>query len=64
MNHIGKLKEGFADILTPGGTIVSSGPLPAEQEEPELAHLPRLVLDFNRKDFGRLRNLIDEINRF
>jgi uncharacterized protein (TIGR00730 family) len=63
-NHIGKLKEGFADILTSGGTIVSSGPLPVEQEEPELAHLPRLVLDFNRKDFGRLRNLIDEINRF
>jgi hypothetical protein len=41
-----------------------SGQLHAEQDEPELAHLPRLVLDFNRKDFGRLRNLIDEINRF
>jgi hypothetical protein len=38
--------------------------LPAEQEEPELAHLPRLVIDFNRKDFGRLRNLVDAINRF
>lgn len=63
-NHIGKLKDGFADILTPGGTLALSGPLPAEQEEPELVHLPRLVLDFNRKDFGRLRNLIDEINRF
>jgi uncharacterized protein (TIGR00730 family) len=63
-NHIGKLREGFADMLTPGGSIVLSGPLPAEQEEPELAHMPRLVLDFNRKDFGRLRNLIDAINRF
>ncbi len=63
-NHIGKLKEGFADILTPGGTLALSGPLTAEQEEPELAHLPRLVVDFNRQDFGRLRNLIDEINRF
>jgi len=63
-HHIGKLKEGFADILTPEGTIASSGPLPAEKEELELAHLPRLVIDFNRHDFGRLRNLIDEINRF
>jgi hypothetical protein len=63
-SHIKKLKERFADILMPGMAIVSSGPLPAEQEEPELAHLPRLVIDFNRKDFGRLRNLIDEINRF
>jgi uncharacterized protein (TIGR00730 family) len=62
--HIGKLKEGFADILAPGGTMEPSGPLPAEQEEPELAHLPRLVIDFNRKDFGRLRNLVDAINRF
>lgn len=63
-SHIHKLKERFADILMPGGAIASSRPLPAEQEEPELAHLPRLVLDFNRKDFGKLRNLIDEINRF
>jgi len=62
--HIGKLKDLFADILTPGGTMEPSGPFPAEQEEPELAHLPRLVIDFNRKDFGRLRNLIDAINRF
>jgi uncharacterized protein (TIGR00730 family) len=62
--HIGKLKAGFADILTPGGTMELSVPLHAEQDEPELAHLPRLLLDFNRKDFGKLRNLIDEINRF
>jgi len=62
--HLMNLMERFADILTPGGAMVSSGPLPAEQEEPELAHLPRLILDFNRKDFGRFRNLIDEINRF
>ena len=63
-NHIVKLKEGFADILTPSGSMELSPPLPAEQEEPELAHMPRLLLDFNRKDFGRLRNLIDAVNRF
>ena len=62
--HIQKLRESFADILTPGGTMTPSGPLPAETEEQELVHLPRLVVDHNRRDFGRLRNLIDEINRF
>jgi len=38
-----------------------SGPLPAEDDEwPELA---RLVLPFNRTSYGRLRQLIDFINR-
>ncbi len=58
------LQEQFADLLTPGGRIQTSAALAAEADEPEIAHLPRLVLDFNRKDFGRLRNLIDALNRF
>ena len=58
------LQERFADMLAPGGAIRPSAALAAEAEEPEIAHLPRLVLDFNKKDFGRLRGLIDEINRF
>jgi uncharacterized protein (TIGR00730 family) len=59
---IKKLKDRFTDILTSPGTIELVGALPAEEDEPELAHLPRLVLDFNRRDFGRLRSLIDVIN--
>jgi uncharacterized protein (TIGR00730 family) len=57
-----ELKNHFGDILTPQGDLLLSGPLPEESDEPELAHLPRLILDFNRKDFGRLRELIDVIN--
>jgi hypothetical protein len=57
-----ELNELYADILTPGGSICTSGPLPAEAEEPELAGLPRLIVDFNRRDFGRLRTLIDCVN--
>jgi uncharacterized protein (TIGR00730 family) len=57
-----ELKKKFPDILMPGGTMYLSGPLPAEADEPEIVHLPRLVLDFNLKDFGKLRSLIDEIN--
>jgi uncharacterized protein (TIGR00730 family) len=62
--YVLKLKESFADILIPHGNIYLSGPLPADADEPEFANLPRLILDFNRKDFGRLRNLIDAINSY
>jgi len=59
---IEKLNEMFADILMPGGKIFASDPLPEESDEPEVAHLPRLVMDFNMMDFGKLKTLIDEIN--
>lgn len=57
------LKAEFADILRPGGGMVQSGALPEEDDEPEIVHLPRLILDFKRENFGRLRQLIDGINR-
>lgn len=60
---IRKLKTTYNDILLPQGDIYLSGPLPEEIEEPEISHLPRLIIDFNRIDSGRLRNFIDEINR-
>jgi hypothetical protein len=52
----------FSDMLIPGGTIYLSGALPAEEDEPEISHLPRLVVDFNRKSFARLKQLIDAVN--
>jgi uncharacterized protein (TIGR00730 family) len=62
--EVNELKSLYSDILTPGGDLSLSDPLPVESDEPEISHLPRLVVDFNRKDFGRLRNLIDAINAF
>lgn len=59
---IKELNRKFSDILAPDGKIYLSEPLPEEADETEIAHLPRLVADFNLKDFGRLRSLIDEIN--
>lgn len=59
---VNEIKSIFSDLLIPGGDLLLSGPLPIEADEPEIAHLPRLIVDFNRKDFGRLRNLIDAIN--
>ena len=61
---VNQLKSRFSDILTPGGDLSLSDPLPIEADEPEISNLPRLIVDFNRKDFGRLRNLIDTINTF
>jgi len=59
-----ELKNRFYDILLPSECMYLSGPLPAEADEPEIANLPRLVLNFNRKDFGKLRKLIDAINGY
>jgi len=60
---VDRLQEKFADILMEGGGFCRAGPLPKECDEPELAHLPRLGVDFNKRDFARLRQLIDAINR-
>jgi uncharacterized protein (TIGR00730 family) len=57
-----ELNNRFRDILVSGGEIAASTALPEEADEPELSALPRLVVDFNRRDFGRLRSLIDAIN--
>jgi uncharacterized protein (TIGR00730 family) len=55
------INERYADILSEGQFKVS-GPLSAEKDEPELAHLHRLVFRFNRRNLGRLRQLIDGLN--
>jgi len=51
----------FADINEHGQFRVSD-PLPVERDEPSLGHLPRLIFAFNKRDQGRLRQLIDHLN--
>lgn len=58
---IRRLDKEFSDILH--GPVVSSGPLPEEREDNDLLGLPRLVMCFNQMNFGRLRLLIDTLNR-
>ena len=58
------LVERFRDILVPGGGIAVSAALDAETDDADVIDLPRLVMDFNRRDFSRLRGLIDTINDF
>ncbi|MEK6683326.1 MAG: TIGR00730 family Rossman fold protein [Nitrospirota bacterium] len=58
---LGKLNDGFKDIVTQG-RIDRAAAFREESDEPDLIHLPRLKLRFNRKNFGRLRQLIDALN--
>jgi uncharacterized protein (TIGR00730 family) len=62
--ELAQLRREFSDILLEGGEITPSGPLAREADEPEIAHLPRLLVDFNRRDFARLKSLIDALNSF
>jgi len=57
-----QINEEFCDILD-DGQFVQRNELSDERDEPELADLPRLVCAFNRFNHGRLRQLIDVINR-
>jgi uncharacterized protein (TIGR00730 family) len=56
------LNTNFADILIAGRFQVGDA-LPEEQDDPELAELPRLIFHFDRHSYGRLRQLIDCLNR-
>ena len=63
-DNIRELRERFHDIIMPDGSIAASVALEAEMDDADVMHLPRLLVDFNRRDFGRLRSLIDAINDF
>jgi hypothetical protein len=59
---LARLGHEYADIISEGG-LQQTDALPAEANEPTLAHLPRLKFRFDRHNHGRLRLLIDAINR-
>ncbi len=51
----------FKDILTKG-KIEPSIPLAGEESETEIAELPRLICYFDRRSYGRLKQMVDSIN--
>ena len=57
-----QIRTGFADIVV-AGTFEQTTALPAEANETAVASLPRLRFRFDRKNLGRLRMLVDCINR-
>jgi hypothetical protein len=58
---VAKLNADFPDLLAQGH-IVQTTALPEEANEPELASLPRLVLQPHQRNYGRLRVFLDAIN--
>jgi hypothetical protein len=56
------INDNFRDILTDGQFTVDTAQR-EERDEPALIALPRLIFQFNRRSLGRLRQLIDAINR-
>ncbi len=59
---LAQLNEDFAGILD-GGKIERVKTHPHEQDDEHTRHFPRISLHFNRRDAGRLRQMIDVINR-
>lgn len=55
------LNEDFSDIIV-DGKIKLIEPTPEELEDNDFPDLPRIAFKFNRKNYGRLRQLIDRIN--
>jgi len=55
------LNKNFADIIN-GSPIVPIKPTPEEIEDKDHLDLARIAFGFNRRDYGRLRQLIDVLN--
>ena len=62
-DELAALASAFTDILGAGG-IAPAQPSAAELEDDDALECVRLALDFNRSSFGRLRQLIDRLNRY
>jgi uncharacterized protein (TIGR00730 family) len=60
---LARIRKEFADMIVGAGTFEQTDALPAEANDVKLAALPRLVFHFDRQSLGRLRMLIDVINR-
>lgn len=58
---IDALNEDFADLIS-GERIHRIEATPEEREDQDAVELPRIALGFNRKDYGRLRQMLDVLN--
>jgi hypothetical protein len=56
-----ELNDKYSRILVSGRIEQSAGPV--DGEESEYADKARLTMNFNRKSFGILRQLVNDLNR-
>lgn len=59
---LAELNRDFASIIK-RGRIAPCKPFAVERDDPATLHLPRVAFHFDRRSYGRLRQLIDRINR-
>ena len=60
--QVKQLNIEFSDAICDGHPITQRKAFVEEENRPDLAEMPRLVIKFNRHDFGLLRVLINRIN--
>ncbi|HET9200456.1 MAG TPA: TIGR00730 family Rossman fold protein [Dehalococcoidia bacterium] len=60
---LARLSQQFSDMLASGGFDVVE-PSDEEHEDDDFLDLQRIAFDYNRHSAGRLRQLIDELNRY
>ena len=61
-DYVDQLNDEFQDLLA-GGRIEKAVTHRFEQDEGHIRHLPRLKMQFNRRSIGRLRQLINKLNK-
>jgi uncharacterized protein (TIGR00730 family) len=61
-DEVAGLNDEFGDIVV-AGRIERTGPLPPEVNGNDHVDLPRIAWQFDRRSFGRLRSLLDAVNR-
>jgi hypothetical protein len=57
-----RLNDEFGSMLE-SGRIERCEAHPLEEDDEHLLNLPRIAFDFNRRDIGKLRQMVDLINR-
>ncbi len=60
--QLAELNRRFADIVV-SGVIRTTKPLPPERADDDHLHLARIAFRFDKVNYGRLRQLIDALNR-
>jgi hypothetical protein len=58
---LSKLTAEFSDIIS-AGVIETIPPTQEEVETDDFIDLPRIAFEFDRRGYGRLRALIDQLN--
>ncbi|MGH2758464.1 MAG: Rossman fold protein, TIGR00730 family, partial [Actinomycetota bacterium] len=59
--RLNELSETFGDIVV-GGRIERCDPFPVEVQDDDTLDMERVSLSFDNVSYGRLRELIDELN--